>query len=61
MMSKGDGKGYMRGAKGIDGTKDCGFEKKNISSSAVNGMYGRSWSSSISQSEGTNDITGESK
>ena len=61
-MSKGDSKGYMRGAKGIDGTKDCGFETKNIDNRAIDGMYGRNWHMNRgSDNGGKEDITGESK
>ena len=34
--------GYMKGAKGIDGTKDCGFQEKGVDSGAQAAMYGRS-------------------
>ena len=35
-----DDKGYMKGAKGIDGTKDCGFQEKGVDSGAQKSMYG---------------------
>lgn len=60
-MSKGDATGYTRGAKGIDGTKDVGFQNKGVSKSNQAGMFGRSWfQSNDKPSYGLNDITGES-
>lgn len=60
-MSKGDGKGYERGARGIDGRKDEGFQNKGVSKKNQEGMFARSWFTSNGNSQGLNDITGESK
>ena len=56
-MSKGDGKGYLKGAKGIDGHKGEDYTQKGVDKSAQAGMYGRSWWGV----GGLKDITGESK
>ena len=50
-----DKNGYVRGARGIDGTDGCGWENMNRSKAAENAMYGRQWGEG-----GKGDITGES-
>ena len=50
-MSSGDNKGYERGAKGIDGNKDAGYQSKNVNEECIEAVYGRSWSSSAGASK----------
>ena len=56
-MSKGDSKGYEKGAKGIDGKKGEDFVSSQRNKSAEVAMFGRNYPGNV----GLNDITGESK
>ena len=50
----GDSKGYVKGARGIDGTDGSDFLSQGRSKSAESAMYGRCWGEG-----GLGDITGE--
>ena len=61
-MSKGDSKGYIEGARGIDDNKGSDYTRKNVSEACIEAVYGRSWSSSAGASKkGLGDPWGGSK